>query len=222
MLARIIFVSLLVCFAANAPAAPTFEVSRIFFDGMVDWTVTLTPDPDLPPPGGTGTISAEIGFEFREFAWFQGVAVGPDMSAAEVPAGHNPFAPLDTSGLFFDVNTDSAFVSVTGEYSSTNQALVLATLTTRYFDNLAFGGQTILAGTSDEFIGARITQDSTVFDGITSFLPHRSQTLFDANVDGRVNNDDIPDFVVMLLSVADWEALHPGENFLLYADGDLN
>ncbi len=39
-------------------------------------------------------------------------------------------------------------------------------------------------------------------------------TLFDANVDanvdGTVNNGDIPDFVTALLNVADWQTLHPG------------
>ncbi|MGI9456475.1 MAG: PEP-CTERM sorting domain-containing protein, partial [Aeoliella sp.] len=47
-------------------------------------------------------------------------------------------------------------------------------------------------------------------------------TLFDANVDMTVNNDDIPDFVTALLNLADWETLHPGLDPLLYLDGDLN
>ncbi|MGI9455964.1 MAG: PEP-CTERM sorting domain-containing protein [Aeoliella sp.] len=47
-------------------------------------------------------------------------------------------------------------------------------------------------------------------------------TLFDANVDGTVNNDDIPDFVTALLNLTDWETLHPGLDPLLYLDGDGN
>ena len=47
-------------------------------------------------------------------------------------------------------------------------------------------------------------------------------TLFDANVDGTVNNDDIPDFVTALLNLADWETLHPGLDPLDYLDGDLS
>ncbi|MGI9457683.1 MAG: PEP-CTERM sorting domain-containing protein, partial [Aeoliella sp.] len=47
-------------------------------------------------------------------------------------------------------------------------------------------------------------------------------TLFDANVDGTVNNDDIPDFVTALLNLGDWQTLHPGLDPLDYLDGDLN
>ncbi|MGI9457935.1 MAG: PEP-CTERM sorting domain-containing protein, partial [Aeoliella sp.] len=76
-------------------------------------------------------------------------------------------------------------------------------------------------GVQDD-IGFRYTDLNTFTrDGLIEFVTG-GMTLFDANVDMTVNNDDIPDFVTALLNLADWQALHPGLDPLLYLDGDGN
>ncbi|MGI9455478.1 MAG: hypothetical protein ACR2NU_02900 [Aeoliella sp.] len=79
------------------------------------------------------------------------------------------------------------------------------------------------AGASEDLVFEfLLAGDSESLVGTVLYLEISTLTLFDANVDGTVNNDDIPDFVTALLNLGDWQTLHPGLDPLDYLDGDMN
>ncbi|MGI9457058.1 MAG: hypothetical protein ACR2NU_10875 [Aeoliella sp.] len=206
-------------FHAEASAQPElgFVADR---RSSLEWQVRVRPDHDLPPIGGVRTLSVEIGIEFAPDVSVSDVELGGNVTLNEVLAGHNPFDPQATSGLVID--NESIFVAATVVVPASHPSGTVLLFGTHFGAELIWGGQSILAGTPDEFVGARIIQDGVVFDGITGKLQGPFNSFPDANIDTVVNTDDIPDFVTALLDLSIWQTLHPGSEPLTYLDGNLD
>ncbi|MGI9428028.1 MAG: PEP-CTERM sorting domain-containing protein [Bythopirellula sp.] len=216
--------------ATTAVADPTAGVSGVVNGGNIDWTVTFSPDATLfsdnPPNGVGGSLAVEFSFEVDDGS-LQAGTIAVDGDFMETISGtviSNPGDDPYTGGISIGPQDYTGVASQLGQAG--NYDAIFAPLGSTYFttggakDALTF----TTTGTSNTVtFGGIIAQDDTLFNIATDSVSVGGQmTLFDANVDLTVNNDDIPDFVTALLNINDWNALHPGLDELLYLDGDQN
>ncbi|MGI9429563.1 MAG: hypothetical protein ACR2NM_12950, partial [Bythopirellula sp.] len=129
--------------------------------------------------------------------------------AAGFPAGNNDGTGWEAADSNDDLEVIESFLTGMSTIPNDGQPISL-------------GNAFVPGGTQDLSFAYHLAGEGAVETvGQIEYLM-TAMTLFDANVDGTVNNDDIPDFVTALLNLTDWETLHPGLDPLLYLDGDGN
>ncbi|MGI9456684.1 MAG: LamG-like jellyroll fold domain-containing protein, partial [Aeoliella sp.] len=142
------------------------------------------------------------------------------LDAVEDPGGATPGAGNDPGETWEQVNAETDLLIegfLLGE--STFDSTLVASQRVESVGNV-FDFSILGSGVDGDLefrfatTGGLVTTGEVVYGEVTP--PDTGMTLFDANVDGTVNNDDIPDFVTALLVLADWEALHPGLDPLDY------
>lgn len=160
---------LVFAFAAASSAQPTLSVDSLGPNGAgnLQWQVSILPDASLfsqTPDGFGGSLAAEIGFDLSG-ASFVGADINSDVWPFEFP-GRNPFSPTFTRGLFLDGS--KAFVSLGSEVITSGDSVPLMTLLTTNGDgvSLSWGGHSFLEETEFAYVGARLSQAGSNFDGI--------------------------------------------------------
>ena len=136
-----------------------------------EWLVTIAPDTALftnTTSGLGGSLAAELAFEVNGSIFLGASKNGTDW-AFDNP-GNDPF----TSGVSFGIDvTDTTVFAALGSNIFTTGAAA-DTLVIETFGSspttLTWGGHTLLPGTPNEFIGSRIGQNGSNFDGYQGSL----------------------------------------------------
>ncbi|MDA1179903.1 MAG: hypothetical protein O2931_14025, partial [Planctomycetota bacterium] len=158
--------------------------------GNRQWQVSITPDASLfsnQPAGLGGSIAAEVGFSVTGTTFVSGTK-----NAASWPfdnPGNNPFTSTVTNGISLNGNT--LFASLGSTFFTSATPVTLLTLVTQGTGptTVAWGGQTLLTGTPQEYVGGRLAQGGQNFNNITGSI---SSTIpCDLNGDGRVDGADV-------------------------------
>ena len=133
------------------------------------WLVEVAPDPALFVGGG-GLLAVELAFE----------VMGTELVTATVNdgdwpftnAGNNPFTGATSLGLQTDLANDTVFASFGSEELTSGEAVPLLTIETLGSGSttLSWGGHTLLLGSQFEYVGSRIAQGETNFDGYQGSL----------------------------------------------------
>ncbi len=148
---------------------PMLSVTDVGLNGSNnrEWLVEITPDATLfvdTVQGNGGSIAAEIGFEVTA-----GSLVGAVANAIDYPVntpGNNPFTSSVSFGVAADTVNNSLFASLGSIFftdASPRELLTIETLGSGS-TTLSWGGQTLLPGTADSYIGGRIAQEGVDYD----------------------------------------------------------
>ncbi|MCH8839784.1 MAG: hypothetical protein IH831_03745 [Planctomycetes bacterium] len=212
---------LMIGWSAPAAAAPSLSVTDIGVNvgGNTEWSVTVSPDPNLFFDAGEGqglggSLDVELAFEIT----------GSDLLSASVDPndwpnnnpGNNPFTGTVTLGVDIDLAADTLFAALGSEFFTSAAAVEVLVIETMGsgLTAVSWGGHTFLPGTLNEYIGSRIAQAGINFDGfqgsVGDFVGTFEEGDFDE--DGDVDSAD----------EALWEIGYGIASGAVHGDGDAD
>jgi hypothetical protein len=163
----------LACFLGThlAQAQPVLSVIPSVNGNDVEWHVLIAPDPDLFGPTGNppevlgGSMAVELAFAVDD-AELLGVDVNTVAWDTET-SGFNPFAGMNTSGLWLDEIGDRTFGAFGSIIFTSGDPVELFNIMTEGVPATLRWG---VAASGDGVLGARIAQGGVNFDGYTGSL----------------------------------------------------
>ena len=191
-----IFVVLVALLAWSGAASLSFgqPVLTVIDNGLNassnrEWLVQVAPDASLFT-GGQGSLATELAFE---------VTTGTLVSATSSSLfpfnnpGNDPFTGGFTFGVDANIADGTVFSALGSNLFTSGAPVSVLTIETAGAGatTLTWGGQTLLAGTPNQFVGSRIAQDGTNFDGFMGSISSAAGLICDADADGDCDQADI-------------------------------
>ncbi len=205
--------SAMACLAGHVFAIPVLTVlPPIDISGNLQWTVQVAADPGLFTGAGSA-LAVELGFT-TDSSFVSATKNAADWTY-DTP-GNNPFTNSITLGVQQTASDVFASLGSTNILTTADPLTVLTIVTAGTAPTtLNWGGQTLLSGTPDEYIGARIAQSELNYDGYMGSLSSNPGGV----VDGDFNNDDLWDCTDIDALVAEVVAGTNNPDFDMNGDG---
>jgi len=181
--------------ATSAFAQPTLTVVDNGLNGSSnqEWLVQVAPDASLFGANG-GSLALELAFEVD----LASTLVSATPNSALFPfmnPGNNPFTGGVTFGVTTNTAANSVFAALGSDLFTSGAAVNVLTIEVSASGptTLSWGGQTLLPGTPNQFVGSRIAQDAVNFDNYTGSITSSAPPALpcDLDADGDCDFDDI-------------------------------